>query len=106
MPKSASAQKAARSSERKRIRNRSIKSATKTQIAKMEKLIQNNDLEAAQKEIGKTISSLDKTAKKKVLHPNTVSRRKSRLMKKFNKVKPTSTAKTETPKAATKKKKG
>lgn len=99
MPKSKSAEKAARSSKRKRLRNRSVKSATKSHLTKTEKLINGNELETAQKAILETISILDKSAKKKVMHPNTASRYKSRLMKKFNKAKLATAGKTETTKA-------
>ncbi len=85
MPRSKSAQKAARSSNSKRLRYRSIKSATKTNLTKAEKLIASKELEQAQAAVTTTISSLDKAAKKNVIHPNTASRRKSRLMKKLNK---------------------
>ena len=95
MPKSKSAEKAARSSEKKRLRNRSMKSATKTHVTKAEKLISNNELGPAQAAVLETISVLDKAAKKKVIHPNTASRRKSRLMKKFNKAKISAAGKTE-----------
>jgi len=84
LPRSKSAQKAVRSGKRKQARNRSMKSATKTNITKAEKLIRENDLESAQIAVQTTISVLDKAAKKGVIHPNTVSRRKSRLMKKLN----------------------
>ena len=87
MPRIKSAQKAVRSGARKQARNRSIKSATKTHITKAEKLIRENDLEAAQIAVQTTISTLDIAAKKGVIHPNTASRRKSRLMKKLNKAK-------------------
>lgn len=104
MPKSASAQKAARASGRKRVRNRSIKSASKTYVAKAENLIQGKELDSARAAVAEAISVLDKAAKKRVIHPNTASRRKSRLMKKLNKAKAT-TAKTATAKPATKKQK-
>lgn len=96
MPRSKSAEKAARSGERKRIRNRSIKSATKTHMSRAEKLIQSNDLEQAQAAVTRTISVLDKAAQKRVMHPNTVSRRKSRLMKKLNKAMPSQAAELDT----------
>lgn len=92
MPRSKSAQKAVRSGKRKQARNRSIKSATKTTITRAEKLIRENDLESAQTAVQTTISILDKAAKKGVIHPNTVSRRKSRLMKKLNKAKRSQTS--------------
>ena len=95
MPISKSAQKAARSGERKRLRNRSVKSATKTNLIKAEKAIDSDDFELAQKAVTETIRILDKAAKKKVIHPNTASRRKSRLMKKLNKIMPSQTSKPE-----------
>ena len=101
MPKSKTAQSVARSSERKRQRNRSIKSTTKTAIIRAEKLIQSNELETAQAAIIEASSILDKAAKKKVIHPNTASRRKSRLTKKLNKAKAAPVV-TEAPKTAKK----
>lgn len=94
MPKSTSALKAARSSEKKQLRNRSMKSATKSYIAKAERLIQGSEQDAAKVAVVKAISALDKAAKKKIIHPNTASRRKSRLMKKLNKTKMATTTKT------------
>lgn len=99
MPKSISAEKTARTSERKRLRNKSLRSATKTRLTRAEKLIAGNQLEPAQKAVANAISGLDRDAKKGVIHRNTAARRKSRLMKKLNKVKPSSTAKGKTDKA-------
>ncbi len=99
MSKSSSAEKAARTSERKRLRNKAILSTTKTHITRAEKLIQNNDTEAAKREIAIAISVLDRAAKKKVIHPNTAARRKSRLTKRFNKA---TSASVETEKPTTK----
>jgi len=87
LPKSISAEKAARTSERKRLRNKSIKSATKTRLTRAEKLIASNQLEPAQQATADAVSALDRDAKKGVIHPNTAARRKSRLMKKYNKAK-------------------
>jgi small subunit ribosomal protein S20 len=87
LPKSKTAESVARSSERKRQRNRSIKSITKTAILKVERFIESNELEPAQKALVEASSIIDKAAKKKVIHPNTASRRKSRLAKKLNKAK-------------------
>jgi small subunit ribosomal protein S20 len=99
LPKSISAEKAARTSERKRLRNKSLKSATKTRLTRAEKLIAANQLEPAQKAVADSISGLDRDAKKGVIHPNTAARRKSRLMKKFNKAKLSGTAQGKTDKA-------
>jgi len=91
LPRSKSAEKAARASERKQLRNKSVRSATKTQMTRAEKLISSNELEPAREAVTNAISALDKAAKKGVIHPNTAARRKSRLMKKLNQVKPSST---------------
>lgn len=99
MPKSISAEKAARTAERKRLRNRSRKSATKTHLTRAEKLIAANQLEQAQQAVMDTISALDRDAKKGVIHPNTAARRKSRLMKKFNQAKLSGSAQRKTDKA-------
>ena len=98
MPKSISAEKAARQAERKRARNKSLKSATKTHLIRAEKLIAANQPEAQQAVVN-TISALDRNAKKGVIHRNTAARRKSRLMKKFNQAKIADTSKRKTDKA-------
>ncbi len=96
MPKSKSAEKAARVAERKRLRNKSVKSATKTHVTRAEKLISSNKPEPAQDAVATAISALDRAAKKGVIHPNTAARRKSRLMKKFNQAKLSSIAEQKT----------
>ena len=70
--------------ERRRQRNRSIRSRVKTYITKAEKLIFSGELESAQSAVVAAISSLDKAAEKGVIHPNNAARRKSRLMNKLN----------------------
>jgi small subunit ribosomal protein S20 len=98
LPKSISAKKTARTAERKRLRNKSLKSATKTHFTRAVKLIAANQTEAQQAVVD-TISALDRDAKKGVIHPNTAARRKSRLMKKFNQAKLSGTAQRKTDKA-------
>lgn len=44
------------------------------------------DLEAAARAIGDAISTLDRAAIKGIIHKNNAARRKSRLMKKFNRL--------------------
>ena len=97
MPRTRSARKTDRSRTRKQARNRSIKSGVKTYLTRTEKLIYSNEMEKAQALAVTTISALDKAAQKNVIHPNTVSRYKSRLQNKLNKALATQT--TETKKA-------
>ena len=89
-----SAQKQARVAERRRGRNKSVRSQVKTSITKAEKLIFSGELEAAREAVVAAIVSLDKAAEKGVIHGNNAARRKSRLMKKLNEVIALSSAET------------
>jgi small subunit ribosomal protein S20 len=73
--------------ERRRVRNKSVRSAVKTSLIKAEKLISKKEAEATSAEIVHVVSTLDRAAKKGVIHPNQAARRKSRLMKKLNRAK-------------------
>ena len=85
MPKAKTAEKSARSAQRKAVRNKSIRTGTRTSVAKAENLIAGKQIEEAKPAVVEAISSLDRAAKKKIIHPNTAARKKSRLMKKLNK---------------------
>lgn len=80
-----SALKRIRSSERKRLRNRRVRSATRTQIKKARRLIEAGQLEEALEATRKAVSLLDKAAEKGVIHKRNAARRKSRLMRALNK---------------------
>ncbi|MBA7672560.1 30S ribosomal protein S20 [subsurface metagenome] len=84
MPVTKLAKKQVRVVERRRQRNRSIRSQVKTRITKAERLIFSGELESAQSAVVAAISSLDKAAEKGVIHPNNAARRKARLVKKLN----------------------
>jgi len=84
LPHSKSAQKRMRVAEKRRARNKSVRSQTKTNITKAEKLIFSSELETGKEAVVAAISSLDKAAEKGIIHPNNAARRKSRLMKKLN----------------------
>jgi len=84
LPVIKSSQKQVKVDERRRLRNKSIRSLCKTNITKAERLILLGELEAAQKVVMAAVISLDKAAEKGVIHPNNAARRKSRLMKKLN----------------------
>jgi len=79
-----SAEKMIKVIERRRVRNRSIKSAVKTYIRKAERGIV-AAAEDTQEMVVQAVRSLDKAASKGILHPRNAARRKSRLMKKLNK---------------------
>jgi len=93
LPVSKSVQKQVRVAERRRLRNKSVRSRCKTDITKAERLIFSGELEAAQGAVVAAVSSLDKAAGKGVIHPNNAARRKSRLTKKLNQAQASSSAK-------------
>ncbi len=97
MPVIKSAQKRVRVTQRKRLRNKSIRSLCKTNITKAERLIFSGELELAQAAAVAAISSLDKAAEKGVIHPNNAARRKSRLMKKLNEAQSVASVEGSTP---------
>jgi small subunit ribosomal protein S20 len=79
-----SALKMIRVAERRRQRNRPIRTALKTFIGKAVRTIGKGDADTAGSQVLDAIKALDKAASKGVIHPNNAARRKSRLMKKLN----------------------
>ena len=79
-----SAIKAHRQSIKRRLRNRAVKSATKTSIKHANDAIAGGDIEAAREAVRHALSTLDRAAQKGVVHPNNAGRRKSRLLLKYN----------------------
>ena len=83
MANTRSAEKMIRVAERRRLRNRTVKSAVKTFVRKAERGI-TGAAEDSTALVVVAISKLDKAASKGILHPRNAARRKSRLMKKLN----------------------
>jgi small subunit ribosomal protein S20 len=81
---SKSAEKRIRVAARNAERNRVYRSSARTLVKRAELAIQAGDQEAAAAAVLRATAALDKTASKKVIHPNNAARRKSRLMAKFN----------------------
>lgn len=86
MSSSKSVNKAARSAEKKRLRNRAVRSSVRTYITEAEKLTRAGKPEAAREATIVAISSVDRAVKKKVIHRNKGARLKSRLMRSLNAV--------------------
>ncbi len=70
--------------ERQALRNKSIKSAVKTQIKKVITAIENKDAAAAQTELKAAIKKISMAASKGIYHKNTAGRKVSRLTKLVN----------------------
>jgi small subunit ribosomal protein S20 len=72
-----------RVAERRRIRNRMVRSSVRTYIRKARQAIEVNAAESLEA-VKTAIRALDKAVNKGVLHRNNAARRKSRLMKRYN----------------------
>lgn len=79
MPKAKSAAKQARSSERKRLRNQSVKNKIRSGLRRFSQLLK-SDPKNAKDQGRQIISLLDRASKNKVLHFNTARRYKARVM--------------------------
>ncbi len=82
---SKSVEKRVKQSEKRRIRNKAVRSTTRTYIKRAEQSIQIGEFDTAKEMIDTSIKSLDKAAEKGIIHPNNAARRKSRLVNKLNK---------------------
>ncbi|KAB7708713.1 30S ribosomal protein S20 [Bacillus aerolatus] len=83
MPNIKSAIKRVKTIQDRTERNNHQKSAMRTAVKKFETAVANND-ENAKALFTEAVKGLDKAAAKGLIHKNTVSRTKSRLMKKLN----------------------
>ncbi len=84
MPITKSAKKQVGVDERRRQRNKSVRSLCRGNVVKAGRLITAGDFEAAREAVAVAVQSLDRAATKGVLHTNNAARRKSRLMKKLS----------------------
>lgn len=81
-------ERSARVLEKKSLRNRPIRTATRTLVKKALDVIGTGDVEAAVESTNQAIKLLDKAATKGVIHRNNAANRKSRLMAKLNHLNP------------------
>jgi small subunit ribosomal protein S20 len=87
MPKGKTDVKRFQKQEKRRLRNRSVRSAVKTYIGKARQSIvgaSSREEDGLQANLLRAVSELDRAARKGIIHPNNAARRKSRLMKRFN----------------------
>ncbi|SHG85172.1 SSU ribosomal protein S20P [Thermosyntropha lipolytica DSM 11003] len=84
MAKSKTPAKRARRAEARRLRNKAYKSRIKTAEKKYLAALAENNVEQAKANLLQVISLLDKSVNKGILHKNTVARKKSKLVQKFN----------------------
>ncbi|MBU1061567.1 MAG: 30S ribosomal protein S20 [Candidatus Omnitrophica bacterium] len=80
------AYKSIKVTKKKTARNLSVKSRLKTETKKFLNLVASKKLDEAKKQLNSLISEIDKASSKRVIHKNTASRKKSRLMKRLKSV--------------------
>ena len=79
-----SAEKRVRQTERRNEVNSRNRSHLRTQIKKLRASIEGGNREEAQAILGQTVSVIDRSIQKGVLHQNAAARHKSRLTSKVN----------------------
>ena len=62
-----------------------LRSKAKTLVTKARRLIEDDEVEAAEAVVQDAVVALDKAAKKRAIHPKNAARRKSRLMSRLHK---------------------
>lgn len=81
MPNSEGAKKRLRQSFVRRDRNKSIKTAMRSQIRKVRESVESGDIGAAEEHFKLAAKRLDRAGAKNIIHRNVASRTKSRLQK-------------------------
>ena len=84
MPNHKSAEKRMRQSEKRRVNNRGNRTKVRTYIKKLRSALESGKADDIQRTLPETISVIDKSVQKGVLHANAAARYKSRLTVRAN----------------------
>jgi len=79
MPHTPSAKKRLKTSEKRRVKNRAVRSSVKTQVKKVRAATAAGDVATGETELRLAMKKLDQAAAKGVIHKNAAARTKSRL---------------------------
>jgi len=85
MPRRRTSLKKNRADKKRRLRNLRVKNELKKTLKKFQALLSTKNINDAKTYLIKIFSQLDKAAKKRIIHPNTAKRKKSRLARRLNK---------------------
>ena len=85
--KGSSAEKRHRQSEKRRMRNKSVKSSVRTSVKKFVALSQKKTVSEAEAALKDMIKKLDTASGKGIIKKNAASRKKSRMQRLFNSIK-------------------
>ncbi|MBU0709156.1 MAG: 30S ribosomal protein S20 [Candidatus Omnitrophica bacterium] len=83
MPRRKSSIKRKRADKKKHLRNLRVKKELKKTLKKFQALVSANSIKEAQTLLKEVFSRFDKAAKKRIIHPKTADRKKSRLAKRL-----------------------
>ncbi|SDL87971.1 SSU ribosomal protein S20P [Corynebacterium mycetoides] len=72
--------------EKRRMRNKSIRSATRTEMRKFREAVESGDKAAAEEQLRVASRKLDKAVTKGVFHRNAAANKKSNMARAFNKM--------------------
>ena len=81
-----SQEKRIKTNERRRLRNKSVKSSLHTAVRGFRQAVETGDKEKAAELLVSTSRKLDKAASKGVIHKNQAANRKSALSRAFNRI--------------------
>ena len=84
MPSSPSAIKRLKQSKKSRMRNRITKKVIKTFSKKVTTMLDEKNFDQAEVDFRAAVAKIDKAGVRRVLHPNTAARRKSKLARAIN----------------------
>ena len=84
MPNTPSAIKRLKQSTKRRMHNRITKKIIKTYIKRTLAAVAGKEFEKAEADLRTTVAKIDKAGARRVLHPNTASRRKAKLTRDYN----------------------
>ncbi len=80
MANTESAKKRIRQTEKRTEKNRHYRASARTYVKKVRRLIAENKLDEAEAAARDAYKTLDKSARKHIIHPGNAARRKGRLM--------------------------
>jgi small subunit ribosomal protein S20 len=88
MPNTKSAEKRLRQNTARRLNNRSIKRALRTQCRKVREAVEAGNAELAETEFRLAVKKLDRAGARNIIHRNAAARTKSRLSARIKALKP------------------
>ncbi len=83
MANTISAKKRIRQNEKRRVRNKAVRTRTRSYIKRAQQAIEEGNAEAAAAAVKIAVSEIDRAKSKGVLHHRNAARHKSRLMKRL-----------------------